>query len=239
MRQSLDENIPFRWLSGGLRPDHRTLSDFRKNNLVLLPGLFVQNHPDCKRFGLCIGWTCQFAVDSDYGMIVGIKMNNCSNDQKQFEGVLESIEQTTGQLPQKVTADAGYFSADNIQIVETLKVDAYISATRESKQAQNPYDKANFAYQTETDTYICPAGKILKVKQVVHADNPAKPTEWIYECKECRQCPFQKDCTKSKSGKRTVKRTEADPIREAMRTKVQSNEGKAIYRRRKGLVEPS
>lgn len=42
LRQALDENIPFRWLNGGLRPDHRTLSDFRQNNLVLLPGLFVQ-----------------------------------------------------------------------------------------------------------------------------------------------------------------------------------------------------
>lgn len=40
--RSLEENVPLRWLSGGLRPDHRTISDFRKNNLNLLPGLFVQ-----------------------------------------------------------------------------------------------------------------------------------------------------------------------------------------------------
>ena len=44
---------------------------------------------------------------------------------------------------------------------------------------------------------------------------------------------------KAQSGKRTITRTENDPIREAMRTKVQSDEGKAIYRKRKGIVEPA
>ncbi len=42
LREAMDDNIPFRWLSGGLKPDHRTISDFRKNNLPVLPGLFRQ-----------------------------------------------------------------------------------------------------------------------------------------------------------------------------------------------------
>jgi hypothetical protein len=41
------------------------------------------------------------------------------------------------------------------------------------------------------------------------------------------ECPFQDQCVKAKSGKRTVTRTENDPIREEMRTKVQSDDGKA------------
>jgi len=356
LREALEENLPLRWLSGGLLPDHRTISDFRKNNLELLPGLFVQivqiardlgyaslghvsidgskvkanasKHKamsrermkqeiarlekeiseilakaqsddenekssvlfpepvseviedrtkrlqkikdaleqlesrkpeeesktpekdqinftdedsrimDTKTQGVIQGYNPQIAVDAEYGIIVGIKMSNCSSDQKQFAGVLESIEQTTGQLPEKVTADAGYFSADNIQTAEDLQVDAYIAATRESKQSKNQYDKTNFTYQPETDTYLCPAGKILLLKQSRNETNPDKPNR-IYECQECHECPYQKDCTKSKSGKRTVTRTEADPIRETMRTKVQSDEGKEIYRRRKGIVEPA
>lgn len=61
----------------------------------------------------------------------------------------------------------------------------------------------------------------------------------ISECQECKECSFRSECVKGKSGKRTITRTEADPIREAMRTKVQSDAGKAIYQLRKGIVEPS
>jgi len=357
LREALDDNVPFRWLSGGLRPNHRTISDFRKNNLTELAGLFTQivqiaqklgyaslghvsidgskvkayaskhkamsrqrmkqeiarleqeiretlekaqaeeeqEEPsvllsettqeairdrnsrlqrikaaleqleqrkpeeksktpekdqinftdadsrimDTKTQGVIQGYNPQIAVDQDHGMIVGIQMSHSSSDQKQFAGVLASIQETTGQLPQTVTADAGYFSAENIQIAEELQVDAYIAATRESKEAQNSYDKTNFTYQPETDTYRCPVGKKLPLKQVQYADHPDKATKWIYEGQECSACCFQKDCTKSKSGKRTITRTEADPIREAMRTKVQSDEGKEIYRLRKGIVEPA
>jgi hypothetical protein len=49
-------------------------------------------------------------------------------------------------------------------------------------------------------------------------------------------CPFQKECTQAKNGKRTITRKEADPLLETMRSKVQSDAGKAIYRRRKAIV---
>jgi len=61
----------------------------------------------------------------------------------------------------------------------------------------------------------------------------------VYECQTCAECPFQQDCAKGKSGKRTITRAESDPIREAMRTKVQSDAGKEIYRKRKAIVEPA
>jgi transposase len=358
IRTAIDENIPFRWLCGGHKPDFRTISDFRKDHLELLPGLFKQvvqiamklgyaslghvsidgskvkahasKHKamsrermkqemerleteirealvktqaeenqdegqiilvpastnkeiqdrqvrlkkiqealleleerkpeaesktaakdqinftdsesrimDTKTQGVIQGYNPQIAVDSDQGIIVGIEMSNSSSDQKQFEGVLTSIKESTGSMPEKLTADAGYFSADNMKAAEKAEVDAYIAASKEGKENGNSYDKNNFTYAPETDTYSCPAGKILTLKQTVHEKNEKKATEWIYETEACLTCPFQKDCVRAKSGKRTVKRTESDPVREAMRTKVQSDAGKEVYRQRKGIVEPA
>jgi len=43
IREAIDERIPFRWLCGGSdKPDFRTISDFRKNNLEELKDLFKQ-----------------------------------------------------------------------------------------------------------------------------------------------------------------------------------------------------
>jgi transposase len=358
IRTAIDENIPFRWLCGGHKPDFRTISDFRKDHLEWLPGLFkqvvqiamklgytslghvsidgskVKGHAskhkamsrermkqemerleseirealektqeaesqdegqitlfpesankdiqdrqvrlkkiqealkeleerkpeaesktaakdqinftdsesrimDTKTQGVIQGYNPQVAVDSDHGIIVGIEMSNSSSDQKQFEGVLDSVKENTGNMPEKVSADAGYFSAANIEAAEQAGVDAYIAASKEGKENGNGYDKSNFTYVPEADTYSCPAGKILTLKQTVHEKNEKKATEWIYETEECLTCLFQKECVRAKSGKRTVKRTESDPVREAMRTKVQSDAGKEIYRRRKAIVEPA
>ena len=357
IRQAIEENIPFRWLCGGNRPDFRTISDFRKNNVEIMPDLFRQvitiamdlgyvslghvsidgskikadasKHKamsrermkkeierleneirealekagqddeqesqmalfpelinqevvdrqarldkikeslqqleerkpeaesktaqkdqinftdpesrimDTKNQGIIQGYNPQIGVDAEHHIIVGVQMSNSSSDQKQFESVLESIQTNTGKMPEKASADAGYFSAENIQAAEKAKVDAYIAASKEGKEKGNNYDKTNFAYQAETDTYRCPAGRILILKQTQNIENPDKPTKWVYEGQDCPGCPFQKECAKAKSGKRTITRTEGDPIREEMRTKVQSDEGKAIYKQRKAIVEPA
>jgi len=194
---------------------------------------------DTKTQGVIQGYNPQIAVDADHHFIVGLQMSSSTSDQQQFDGVLASVKANTERLPEKVSADAGYFSAANITAAQTAGIDAYIAADKEGKRAQNPYDKTNFQYDPETDTYICPAGKRMELKSTQHANNPEKETKWVYECQACSACPFQKECAKAKSGKRTITRAESDPVREAMRTKVQSDEGKAVYRKRKTIVEPA
>jgi transposase len=358
IRTALDENIPFRWLCGGNKPDFRTISDFRKNNVEQFPGLFQQvleiamklgyvslghvsidgskvkanaskhkamsrermkqelqrlegaikealkkageedeqegqapvlfpesvnaevrdrqvrlkkikealseiearkpeaesNAPEkdqinftdsesrimiTKTQGVIQGYNPQLAVDADHHFIVGLQMSNSTSDQQQFEGTLASVEANTGRTPEKMSADAGYFSAANIRAAEVAGVDAYIAAVKEGKRVQDSYDKTNFRYDPGTDTYVCPAGKQLELKATQHTNDPKKETKWVYECRTCAGCPFQKDCARGNSGKRTITRAESDPIREAMRTKVQSDAGKAVYRKRKGIVEPA
>ncbi|CAM4070694.1 hypothetical protein L1N85_08695 [Paenibacillus alkaliterrae] len=51
---------------------------------------------DTKTQGVIQGYNPQIAVDEDQGIIVGLKMSNSSSDQKQFEGVLASIKESTG-----------------------------------------------------------------------------------------------------------------------------------------------
>ena len=193
---------------------------------------------DTKNQGVIQGFNPQIAVDSDNGFIVGVVMSNSSNDQKQLDAVLDSVQANTDRNPDKMTADAGYFSAANIGSCQTREIDAYIAATREGKQTGNSFDKRDFTYQSENDVYVCPAGRVLTLKQTQNAQNPEKPTKWVYECQACPECPFQKECAKAKSGLRTITRSENDPVREVMRTKVQSEQGKEIYRKRKEIVEP-
>jgi|GEM_PF-1792081 len=181
---------------------------------------------DTKNQGVIQGFNPQIAVDSDNGFIVGVVMSNSPNDQKQLDAVLDSVQANTDRNPDKMTADAGYFSAANIGSCQTRAIDAYIAATREGKQTGNSFDKRDFTYQSENDVYVCPNAKVLTLKQTQNVQNPEKPTKWVYECQVCPECPFQKECAKAKSGLRTITRSENDPVREEMRTKVQSERGR-------------
>lgn len=189
--------------------------------------------------GTIQGYNPQIAVDEENHFIVGLNLTNDPTDIQQFIPVIDSVRENTGNLPKISSSDAGYFSTSNINFANENKIDAYFAATREGKKAKNPFDKTNFTYNQESDSYICPAGQILVVVKTSYANNQDKPTRWQYATSKCLECPFQSECVKSKTGKRAVYRTDEDPVREEMRTKVQSAEGSAIYRKRKGIVEPA
>ena len=67
------EDVVFMWLSGIQRPDFRTISDFRKNNIKVLKKLFKQVVQICHRLGMvslglvAIDGTKVKAATSDYG----------------------------------------------------------------------------------------------------------------------------------------------------------------------------
>jgi transposase len=70
---------------------------------------------DTKTQGVIQGYNPQIAVDARHHFIVGCTMSNNTSDQKQFQSVLESIQDHTGKMPEKASADNGYFSAENIR----------------------------------------------------------------------------------------------------------------------------
>lgn len=67
------EDVVFMWLSGMQKPDFRTISDFRKNNIKVLKKLFQQVVQICHRLGMvslglvAIDGTKMKAAASDYG----------------------------------------------------------------------------------------------------------------------------------------------------------------------------
>jgi transposase len=78
------------------------------------------------------GYNCQAAVDGDHQIIVAVGVSNQASDQHHFVPMLERIVANTGQLPEKLIADAGYCSTANIEASEQRGLDAYLSTSRQS-----------------------------------------------------------------------------------------------------------
>jgi transposase len=77
------------------------------------------------------GYNCQAAVDGDHQIIVAVGVSNQASDQHHFVPMLERIVANTGQLPERLIADAGYCSTANIEASEERRLDAYVSTSRQ------------------------------------------------------------------------------------------------------------
>lgn len=83
------------------------------------------------------GYNAQAAVDDKAQVIVAQALTNQPPDVEHLVPMIERVIESCGKAPAKVSADAGYFSEENVAAVEKLGVDPYI-ATGRAKHGEHP-----------------------------------------------------------------------------------------------------
>jgi transposase len=188
--------------------------------------------------GIKTAYNAQASVDEKTQVIVAADVTNQPNDKEQLLPMIEQTEQNTAASIDTLSADSGYSTPENLQKLEAYDIDAYIPDDiyqgRSRGKKVSPFDKDNFIYEQSDDVFICPAGKVLKFWQT---KRDGKSVYRVYRCRHCDSCQHFGPCTKSKRG-RTVWRRVVDEKIKAMRAKLDSDEGKVIYAKRRHIVEP-
>lgn len=187
--------------------------------------------------GRCItGYRGQVMVDEEKQVIIACEVTNEQADYKQLVPMIDQVEENLDKKEEIpiLVADSGYGCGDNFKAIEGKDVDPYIGDGKwEGKRKgllDKEFGKDKFVYDVSTDTYCCPEGKPLKFKWT-------KDGGRLYQCNECTRCKRFGKCTNNKNG-RTIERYENQAYTEAMRKKLETPEGKEIYRKRRELVEP-
>ena len=107
-------------------------------------------------------------------------------------------------------------------------------------RTQKKIDKCAFTYQSESDTYRCPAGVSLPVLR--HSSNQKSwGTAHRYQyggSPACATCAHAADCCTHPAKGRTVNRDQFEPQRQRMRDRMATPQGQARYRLRRQTVEP-
>jgi hypothetical protein len=123
-------------------------------------------------------YNAQIAVDGQAQIIVAATLTQAANDKQQLVPVLAEVKTNAGRLPEKVTADAGYFSTAAVTSEALSSVDLYVTP--------------DSGKQTE--------------EELITESPP--PTELDQE------------------------------VKARMREKLQTENGRAVYKQRKMIVEP-
>ena len=99
-------------------PEDKAQRNFTDPDSRIMPG------PGGKEF--IQSYNCQAAVDSAYQVIVAADVTKQPSDHGWALPLVKEIEDNTGTLPREASADAGYYSAQAVEELYTLRVDPFI-----------------------------------------------------------------------------------------------------------------
>lgn len=173
-------------------------------------------------------------VDLETGVIVtaGAELANVS-DQTDFLARVDEAEVVLAERGLElvvVVADKGHHSSENLAGLDERELVGLISSPRTERGAPG-FQRIDFAYDPETDTFRCPAGKWLRRRQ--GATRVSK--QYQARGSDCRACPHFGVCTKSQSG-RTLSIPMHEELIQANRARVRTAEYRPLLaiRRQRG-----
>ena len=214
--------------------------------------------------GTIQGYNAQAMVDDKHQIILYGEAMSKGQDFAHLEPVVNG---TVGNIKalghtkdyfnnQKILGDSNYHSDANLQFAKRHKLDAFIPDPRFRQRdprfaAQGKYKPPkprkkftidDYQYENATDSFTCPNGKTLKL-----IGKTALVKGYIYKryrgpdgC--CDDCPFKSKCMNSPSSKRKYLSVKVgvDPknLSKEMIEKIDTEEGRATYQQRIGIVEP-
>lgn len=185
-----------------------------------------------KDFSYC--YNAQVSVDSKDQIIVGQHLSQNANDKKELKRAIDETQKNTERLPEKITADSGYLSSDNISTLKENNIDGYIATGKGEKDISDT-DKIgikNFSYDSKEDVFICPAGNVLKLKST------GKKRAYKTAAGVCAGCGYKNRCTALKGDIATLYIDDDGIILAKMSAKMKKVSSRNIYGKRKIIVEP-
>lgn len=153
--------------------------------------------PDCvmltAKGSTLAGYNVQQAVDAQHKLIVAHEVTTHGNDHRSLEPMATQAQQALGTESMTVIADTGYMNGAQAQGCEAKGITPVVPMQEAAHtRAQNLYPKAQFIYDSTTDTYRCPAGELLH--RYKHDRTQQKDYYWTHACASCAQKPH---CTNS------------------------------------------
>ena len=200
----------------------------KKINITDHDAKYMKQHEGCIK----TNYNGQASVDEENQFIVACDVTTECNDKKQLIPMVKQSEENLKTKIDICKADSGYHSGDNLAIMSENQIEAFIDDPYKQRVDNDnfKYDKVNFKYNPDTDSYICPEGKVLNLLS-------STETKSTYKSKDCMECPVRSECAK-KAKYKQLSRGKHEHLIEKNRAELISDEGRKEYQKRMHTVEP-
>lgn len=178
----------------------------------------------------------QISVDSQHGVIVGA-MADYSNldDHKSLPRLLERVESNLSRHHlevEEILADSKYNTVSTIGLCQQKDITAFMQNPSGYKR-----DREGFTFDSQANAYICSQGAILAYK----GERPCREYVnhlYVSRAADCKECPIRSQCISGKSKVKKLTHSSGKALYDLMDDRLQTDHGRAMLTRRKGIVEP-
>ena len=138
-----------------------------------------------------------------------------------------------------VLADKGYHTGAELQGCQQQNMITHVAYKEQPsvKHIATEFLSENFAYDTQSDSYTCPAGAVLTSLGTWHnKKGEANETSYrfkTYRTNACKTCPLKSQCTKLP--RRIIHRSEYQDAVDTNNNNIKTNP--QYYKRRQAIVE--
>jgi len=184
------------------------------------------------------GYTHQSAVDDAYGVVTAVQTTDGNDSAEDLLPLVDQSKGNCGEGHEAVTADCGFCDYPVLEEVERRREeDFYIPDRRYEKDKKKEQKKGRYGpkdfFELEGRGYCCPAGRQMEYKGICTVNEQQMHHYIGIGCEGCEQ---KNRCTEGK--KRHLYINIREPYRKKMREKLSSDEGRKMYMKRQGTVEP-
>jgi len=216
--------------------------------------------------GVIQGYNAQALVDSKHQIILAAEAF-ASQDHDNLKPMLAGAKKnlvTIGKEPaffegKQLTADSNYHSLNSLKVCQDEKVDAYIPDIQFRKRDPRFADQerfvkeqagskpkqftaADFTFDETRQVYRCPHGKELTCHARGQVNRHRTYDVYHARVQDCAACPLKTRCLSKPTTSRRYLSVPVDTqppnLIDEMKAKIDTDQGKQIYARRLGIVEP-
>ena len=213
----IDSNVK-RKLTYGKKNWPKNLAKYQKQEEILqgrgsysktdTDATFMRMKDDYMKNGqLKPGYNLQVSSNNQY--ITDYSLGQTTSDTSLLPNHIEAHKEQYNQNPDTITADAGYGSEENYEILEQNNIEAFVKypyfhkEQRSKKHRENPFLADNLYYNQDEDYYVCPMGQHMKNIGVSTQKTKSGYEQTItkYQTQNCDKCPMRGLCHKAKTNR--------------------------------------
>lgn len=194
-------------------------------------------------------YNAQISTENQY--ILNYTIHQTTNDTTTLASHLENFKAIYGEEIfseiETLTADAGYGSEENYELLEELEIEAFVKYNTFDKEQDQHYQnkhktfsKEHLHYNSEMDFYVCPMGQRMEktYESTTKTKNGFAQKLSHYRAKNCDGCPLKSVCHKSKDNRVVERNHNLERHKELARKRLKSEEGIQKRKQRCYDVEP-
>lgn len=145
-------------------------------------------------------------ISSENQFVLNYTVHHNPTDTLTLPTHIDDFEQQLGAVPDTLTADAGYGSEQNYEVMEQKGIEAYVKYNyfdKEQHGSRSSFHADQLYYNKDEDYIVCPMGQHMKNIASYRDRNKSGYEQLVtkYQAHNCEGCPMRGMCHKQKGNR--------------------------------------